>query len=182
MNAGSLTADVRTPIAQDDPADSRPPTLGAKAVNGLLDRFGRQERESLRLMAEVLPPPTFDAVFELYHASGCLYPAKLTALRSQMPAIEDTWRRALEPDTRVLRIVARRGIVDSGVRLRSAITAFAYAAGTWQGQHLVSRERHEYTGTLAVLIELVEGLHRLRSASHPPVVPAPQSGDESSIR
>ncbi len=135
---------------------------GAEAVAGLLDRLVRQERETLRVMAQVLPP-TFDAVMELYRASGFLYPAKLAALKPRLPAIERTWRSGLQERSRVLRVVGRWGIVDGEVRLRSAISAFAYAEGTWQGQHLVSRERREYTGTLAVLAELVEGLHRVRA-------------------
>ena len=50
-------------------------------------------------------------------------------------------------------------------------------------RHPREPERHEYTGTLAVLIELVlKGPQRLAALHIPPVVPAPQSGDESSIR
>jgi Methyltransferase domain len=41
----------------------------------------------------------------------------------------------------------------------NSICAFRYAPGTWQGQHLVSGRRHEYVGTLAVLMELVRWFH-----------------------
>ena len=145
---GGLTASHARKVTQDDTPTGR-----------LLDRLVRQERESVRLVSALVGKPRFEEVFELYRASGFLYPAKLAALQGDMPSIEQTWRRALAPDARMFRVVARYGIVDAAVRLRNTISAFAYAPGTWQGQHLVSRDRHEFTGTLAVLIELVEGLH-----------------------
>jgi hypothetical protein len=129
------------------------------SVVPLFDRLVRQERESIRLAARLLPKPSFDEVFELYRESGFLYPAKLAALEAEMPSIERTWKRALASDTTTFRTVARYGLVSGQIRLRNAASAFAYAAGTWQLQHLVSRERHEYTGTLAVMMELVEALH-----------------------
>ena len=113
----------------------------------------------MRLVAALAPPPDFGQVFELYRASGFLYPGKLRALEPRLPAIEDTWKRALDPGCGAFRVHARLGLVEGGICLRSAISAFAYAGSSWHGQHLVSRDRHEYTGTIAVLIALVEGLH-----------------------
>jgi hypothetical protein len=66
------------------------------AVTLLLDRLVRQERESIRLGTALVPRPRFEDVFELYRASGFLYPAKLAALEADMPSIERTWRGALE--------------------------------------------------------------------------------------
>jgi hypothetical protein len=130
----------------------------------LLDRLLRQERDSLRLVAALAPPLQFEELFELYRASGFLYPAKLAALDDHLPSIERTSRKALAAGSQVFRLVTRLGIIEGAVRLRNAISAFAYAPGTWHGQHLVSRQRHEYTGTLAVLMGLVEGLHDDRAA------------------
>jgi hypothetical protein len=125
----------------------------------MLDRFLRQERDSIRLEARLAPPPQFEELFELYRVSGFLYPAKSAALEDHLSSIERTCRMALASDGQVFRLVSRLGIVDGAVRMCNSISAFAYTSGTWQGQHLVSRQRHEYTGTLAVLMELVEGLH-----------------------
>jgi hypothetical protein len=157
----TAAADRATSPAHGGLAGSHAPrvTQDDTPVGRLLDRLVRQERENVRLVAAWVGKPRFEEVFELYRASGFLYPAKLAALQGDMPSIEQTWRRALAPDARMFRVVARYGTVDDAVRLRNTISAFAYAPGTWQGQHLVSRERHEFTGTLAVLIELVEGLH-----------------------
>jgi hypothetical protein len=125
----------------------------------LLDRLVRQEREGIRLVTAIAGSPRFEDVFELYRASGFLYSSKSAALHPHMAAIEQTYHRLLAPESRIFRFVARFGVVDDAVRIRNAISAFSYTGGTWQGQHLVSREHHEYTGTLAVLIELVQGLH-----------------------
>src|SRR4051794_8539384 len=100
--------------------------------------------------------PSFDDVFGFYRESGFLYPAKLAALAPQLPAIERTWRRLLAADPHLFRFVAQRA--EDG-ELRHAISAFLYAPGTWQVQHLVSRRRHQPAGTLRVLSELVRWLH-----------------------
>ena len=126
----------------------------------LLARLVRQERESVRLMEALAPKPQFEDVLEHYGASGFLYPAKLEALRAQMPSIEQTWRRALSADTDIFRLVWRFGMIDDAVRLRNTISAFAYTPSTWHAQHLVSRDRHEYARTLVVLIELIDRFHK----------------------
>lgn len=95
----------------------------------------------------------FDELFEFYRAAGFLYPAKRAALEARWPAIEKTWTRLLAAHEDVFALFARRA---SDGALANAATAFAYAARTWQAQHLVSRVRHEYTGTLGVIVEMVE--------------------------
>jgi hypothetical protein len=124
----------------------------------LLDRLVRQEREGMRLVAALAPSVTFDDVFDLYRDSGFLYAAKLEALAPVIDDIYATWKRALAADSGVLCFVARRGLLNNWVVLRNAICAYAYAPRTWHAQHLVSRERGEYSGTLAVLVSLTEQL------------------------
>jgi hypothetical protein len=102
------------------------------------------------------PQAEFEEVFAFYRESGFLYPAKLAALAPRMPAIERTWQRLLADDAELFRLFTNRA--PDG-ELRNAICAFAYAPGTWQGQHLVSRRRHERAGTLRVLTELVQWFH-----------------------
>jgi hypothetical protein len=99
---------------------------------------------------------SFDEVFTFYRDSGFLYPAKLAALAPRMAALERTWQRLLADDAEVFRLFVNRA--PSG-ELLNAICAFEYAPGSWQGQHLVSRRRHEYLGTLAVLSDLVRWFH-----------------------
>jgi hypothetical protein len=99
---------------------------------------------------------SFDEVFAFYRDSGFLYPAKLAALAPRMPALERTWRRLLDDDADLFRLFANRA--PDG-ELLNAICAFEYVPGTWQGQHLVSRRRHEYLGTLGVLSDLVRWFH-----------------------
>jgi hypothetical protein len=98
----------------------------------------------------------FDAVFDFYRVSGFLYPGKLAALAPRLPAIERTWRRLLAADPHVFRFIHSR---TADGELANSICAFLYAPGAWQGQHLVSRQRHEYAGTLHVLCALVQWFH-----------------------
>jgi hypothetical protein len=118
----------------------------------------------IAMTVSLMPSPTapagasaaFEEVFDFYRASGFLYPGKLAALAPRLPAIEQTWRRLLAADPHVFRFVETRAVDGE---LRNAICAFLYAPGTWQGQHLVSRHRHEYAGTLRVLSQLVQWFH-----------------------
>ena len=118
----------------------------------LLDCLVRQEREGIRLVAALAPSVTFEDVFDLYRDSGFLYAAKLEALAPVIDDIYATWKRPLAANSGVLRSVARRGLLANRVVLRNAICAYANAPRRWHAQHLVSRERGEYSGTLAVLV------------------------------
>ena len=98
----------------------------------------------------------FAELFEFYRRSGFLHPGKAAGLDQRLPAIEATWQRLLAADTDVFRHVSRRHPDRS---VSNSICAFRYAPGTWQAQHLVSAQRHEYVGTLTVLMALVQSLH-----------------------
>jgi hypothetical protein len=99
----------------------------------------------------------FAELFDFYRRSGFLYPGKDAGLQQRLPAIEATWERLLAAGSDVFRLVTRRG--PDGGAVSNSICAFRYAPSTWQAQHLVSERRHEYVGTLAVLMELVRWFH-----------------------
>jgi len=98
-------------------------------------------------------------VFDFYRASGFVYPAKLAALQPRLSAIEGTWNRLLARDSDVFRFAARYALADGRSALANAACAYESAPGSWQCQHLVSAERHEYSGTLAVLTDLIGWCH-----------------------
>jgi hypothetical protein len=147
MPARSITIDA----VERDPLDLR--------LNALLDRVISAERAALRLGDTLGPPLSFDEVFDYYESARFLYGAKLKELEPRLESIRKTWSRLLEADRRVFRFLALRGVVDGALTPRSAICAWAYTGTTWQGQHLVTAEPHTYTGTLAVMMELIEWLH-----------------------
>jgi hypothetical protein len=111
------------------------------------------------LIEALAPPVTFDELFAFYRDSGFLYPGKLAAVDDRRDAVERTWRILLGAGGSVFRFISRRALAEGRPRLVNAICAFAYAPGTWQAQHLVSLQRREYTGTLALLLALSEWGH-----------------------
>jgi hypothetical protein len=111
------------------------------------------------LIEALAPTVTFDELFAFYRDSGFLYPGKLAAVDDRRDAVERTWRILLGADGSVFRFISRRALAEGRPRLVNAICAFAYAPGTWQAQHLVSLQRREYTGTLALLLALSEWGH-----------------------
>ena len=138
----------------DSPARVAPPQ-----VDRLLSRLVASERESVSLIEALAPPVTFDQLFAFYRESGFLYPGKLTALDDRRDVVERTWRILLGADRSVFRFISRLTLAQGRPMLANAVCAFAYAPGTWQAQHLVSRYRREYTGTLALLLALSEWGH-----------------------
>jgi len=111
----------------------------------------------MRLAEELCGPASFEELFELYGATRFLYPAKLAELAPRLGMVEDTWRRLLAND-RVFKVLLRRRAEGGEVVPKNAICAWRYTTETWQAQHLVSRDRHEYTGTLAALVGLSDWL------------------------
>lgn len=128
-------------------------------VDRLLSRLVASERASVSLIEALAPPVTFDQLFAFYRDSGFLYPGKLAAVDDRRDAVERTWRVLLGADRSVFRFISRLALAGGRPRLVNAICAFAYAPGTWQAQHLVSLQRREYTGTLALLLALSEWGH-----------------------
>ncbi len=138
---------------------SPPPADRAREVDYLLDRLLAGERTLMRVIEALTPSPSFAEVFAFYRESGFLYPAKLASLQPRLAAIEETWRALLNGDPAIFRLIARRGYANGQFELNSTTSAFAYAPGTWQAQHLVNGERGEYIGTLSVLMDMMEWLH-----------------------
>jgi hypothetical protein len=90
-------------------------------------------------------------VLDLYRRSG-LGPFALPDA-----ALRQTWQRLLDAQPGVFRIDGRRD--DDGALAYSA-SAFAYATGTWHAQHLVSGERDDRAGAVAVLEDIVRALEK----------------------
>jgi hypothetical protein len=129
-----------------------------RTVASLLERLVEQELAGMRLAEALAGPASFEELFELYAASRFLYAAKHDLLAPRLGAVEHTWRRLLSANDRVFKILMRRGVEQGRVVPRNTVCAWRYTPGTWQAQHLVSRDRHEYVGTLAALIGLADWL------------------------
>ena len=83
---------------------------------------------------------------------GSSPPSIIAAMRWSARGARPAWA-----DRSVFRFISRLALGEGRPRLVNAICAFAYAPGTWQAQHLVSLQRREYTGTLALLLALSVG-------------------------
>src|SRR4051812_13816713 len=98
------------------------------------------------------PSVTAQELFALYRGSGLLDPGKRSALGDRMTEVEATWSALLAAGPDVLRAVLHRSA--DGTPL-TAGSAFAYAPGTWQLQHLVSAARDQLAGARDVMLELL---------------------------
>jgi hypothetical protein len=136
------------------------------AFEAVLDRLIEEELDALRVQDVVAQPPTFEAIFAFYRAAGFLYPAKLAELGARMGAIEATWRRLLSAGEDVFKIFTRRRLVDGAATIKNSVCAVEHTPGTWQCQHLVSADRHEYLGTLSAFLAMSEWLERNPDAAY----------------
>jgi hypothetical protein len=136
-----------------------PPDLEA-AFDLVLERLVEEELSSMRLDELAGPPPSFAEVFDFYRGSGFLYAAKLAEMRERIHAIEATWRRLIAAGDDVFKLMVRRRAVNGEPEARNSVCAFEHTPGTWQCQHLVSAERHEYTGTLTTFLAMARWLER----------------------
>ena len=143
----------------------RPPDLEA-AFDLVLERLVEEELSSMRLDELAGPPPSFAEVFDFYRGSGFLYAAKLAAMRERLDAIEATWQRLIAAGDDVFKLMVRRRAVDGSAVARNSVCAFEHTPGTWQCQHLVSAERHEYTGTLTTFLAMARWLERNPAARY----------------
>jgi hypothetical protein len=83
-----------------------------------------------------------------------------------MPAIEATWMRLLASGDEVFKLFTRRRFADGAVTIKNSVCAVEHAPGTWQCQHLVSADRHEYLGTLSAFLAMAEWLERNPAAAY----------------
>src|ERR1700750_1345193 len=88
-------------------------------------------------------------ILDLYRRSG------LGRFVAPDEALRETWCRLLEAQRELCRIDGRR---DADGALTHSASAFAYTAGTWHAQHLVSGERDDRAGSVDVLEDIVRAL------------------------
>jgi len=136
------------------------------AFEAVLHRLVEEELDALRVEDLVAEPPTFEQLFAFYGAAGFLYPAKFAEMGAQLPAIEATWMRLLAADDDVFKIFTRRRVVAGEVTIKNSVCAYEHVPGTWQCQHLVSADRHEYLGTLAAFLAMSEWLELNPAAAY----------------
>jgi hypothetical protein len=136
------------------------------AFDAVLDRLIAEELDALRVQDVIGRRPTFDELFEFYRAAGFLYPAKFAELSAWLPVIESTWTRLLESGDDVFKVFTRRRFVAGAATIKNSVCAVEHAPGTWQCQHLVSADRHEYLGTLSAFLAMADWLERNPAASY----------------
>ena len=142
------------------------PDAGLEAAfEGVLDRLVEEELDALRVQ-DVLARPTFEELFAFYRAAGFLYPAKFAELGARLGAVETTWTRLLSAGEDVFKLFARRRFVAGEATIKNSVCAVEHAPGTWQCQHLVSADRHEYVGTLTAFLTMAEWLERNPAAAY----------------
>lgn len=120
----------------------------------VLRRLIEQQIEDMRLADARGEMPAFADVVELYGATRFLYPAKLEELEPHFGEVERTWKKLLGANGDIFKFVFRRQIEGRKAVAKSSVCAFTYAPATWQAQHLVSRDRHQFTATLSALMAL----------------------------
>ena len=141
-------------------------THSPDAFEAVLDRLVEEELDALRVQDVLGRTPTFDEIFAFYRAAGFLYPAKLAELGARMPAVEATWMRLLTSGDGVFKLFTRRRYVAGEAMIKNSVCAVEHAPGTWQCQHLVSADRHEYVGTLSAFLAMAEWLERHPAAAY----------------
>jgi hypothetical protein len=128
------------------------------AFDAVLDRLVEEELDALRMQDIAGHAPTFEQIFAFYRAAGFLYPAKFAEMGAQLPAIEATWTRLLAAGDEVFKVFTRRRVVAGEAPIKNSVCAVEHTPGTWQCQHLVSADRHEYLGTLSAFLAMAEWL------------------------
>jgi len=130
----------------------------------VLRRLIEQQIEDMRLADARGEMPAFAEVIDLYSATRFLYPAKLEELEPRFAEVEKTWKSLLAANGDIFKFVFRRQVEGRRAVAKSSVCAFTYAPGTWQGQHLVSRDRHQFTATLSALSALSSWVAELPDA------------------
>ena len=101
---------------------------------------------------------------QFYGSTRFLYPAKLGVLEARFGAVRETWARLIAANGDLFKILMLRRVIGEGLEVKNSICAFEFAPGTWQVQHLVSADRHEYSGTLASVIGIIDWIENTASA------------------
>jgi len=122
----------------------------------VLRRLIDHEIDTMRAAEVRGDPITFDEVVEFYGATRFLYPAKLGVLESRLAAVRTTWEHLIGANNETFKLLMLRRVVNGRLTVKNSVCAFEYAPGIWQAQHLVSADRHEFTGTLAAIMGLLD--------------------------
>jgi hypothetical protein len=150
---------VETVMAADRRAVEAPVEL-------LLDRLIQHEIGSLRAAELRGESPTFDEVVGFYAATRFLYPEKLEQLQPRFHAVRTTWAGLIGGNNDIAKILVRYKPEDGQIVPKTSVCAFEFSPGTWLTQHLVSAERHEYTGTLGVVIAILDWFETQPAIEH----------------
>jgi len=129
-------------------------------IDHALGKLMRYELRSLRASGAYDYPVSFNELVEFYESVRFLYPAKLKDMKPRFPSIEATWTNLLNANDKIFKVIIRKEISGGKVIIGSSVCAFEYAPGTWQTQHLVSASRHGFTGTLLMLLALMNWFGR----------------------
>jgi CRP-like cAMP-binding protein len=129
-------------------------------VDHVLGKLMRYELRSLRASGVYEQSVSFNELLDFYESVKFLYPAKLKELKPRFSSIEATWNNLLDANDKVFKVIIRKEISGGQVVIGSSVCAFEYAPGTWQTQHLVSASRHGFTGTLLMLLALINWFGR----------------------
>ena len=150
---------VKTVMAAERQAVEAPVEL-------LLNRLIQHEIGSLRAAELRGESPTFDEVVGFYAATRFLYPEKLEQLQPRFHAVRTTWSGLIAGNNDIAKIFVRYKPEDGRIVPKTSVCAFEYCPGTWLTQHLVSAERHEYTGTLGVVIAILDWFETQPAIDH----------------
>jgi CRP-like cAMP-binding protein len=130
-------------------------------VHSILDKIVRQEVRALRSAdLKRIKAWSFDEIVEFYQAARFLYPSKMQELNPRFDSLRETWARLLRGNNLVFKFLCLSKLNGTESRITNSICAFRYSPSSWQIQHLVSTDRHGYTGTLIMLLALVDWFRR----------------------
>jgi len=131
-----------------------------EAIDHVLGKLMRFELRALRSSGVCHDIVSFDELVKFYQSVKFLYPAKLKELAPRFSDIEDTWTKLLNANNKIFKVFIRKELSNGKVVIGSSVCAFEYSPGTWQTQHLVSASRHGFTGTLLMLLALMNWFGR----------------------
>jgi CRP-like cAMP-binding protein len=137
---------------------TRPADPASDRFDQLLRRLIEREMDAMRADDVRGEHGTFDEVMAFYGSTRFLYPEKMGFLATRVEAVRETWARLTDADGSVFKMLMLRHVRDGQLVVKNSICAFEHSPGTWQVQHLVSSQRHEYAGTLASVLGIIDWL------------------------
>ncbi len=139
-------------------AITRPVAPATDRFDLLLRRLIEREIDGMRAADVRGERAGFDEIMDFYASTRFLYPEKMGFLAANVEAVRETWARLAAADGAIFKMLMLRRVRDGQLVVKNSICAFEHSPGTWQVQHLVSSERHEYSGTLASVLGIIDWL------------------------